>query len=189
MVLVHFFPLICNASNNNKKSKYPSTSCLLHLNTFHIHLPCVIGLAIKTSEHFKQHAILKPIEEDKNLIKIVIYHLFIWSIILNTSDQLNTSLALLLFHIKFKGFLSESLNGDKEFCHNHTWQTGIYFWVHWIIESTFQGQTRSEEKREAIRIFHRCRSHTYMMTTASVSMFCLSPHCWTLVSLWRCTGY
>lgn len=44
---------------------------------FHVPLPCVRGLAIKASEHFKHHTSLKPVQEDKNLIKIVIYHLFI----------------------------------------------------------------------------------------------------------------
>lgn len=43
---------------------------------FHIHLPYVTGLAIKASELFKHYDILKPVEEDKNLIKII-YHLFI----------------------------------------------------------------------------------------------------------------
>lgn len=60
-----------------KKCKYPSTSCLLYLKMFPVHLLCVRGLAIKASEHFKQHTSLKPVQEDKNLIKIVIYHLFI----------------------------------------------------------------------------------------------------------------
>lgn len=60
---------------------------------FHIHLPYVTGLAIKASELFKHYDILKPVEEDKNLIKII-YHLFIWSVMQNISDQLNTSLAL-----------------------------------------------------------------------------------------------